>query len=55
MLLGSPPDMVRGILSHRTRPFAHLKAQFLSLTTPLKDYNIKLPKKQGEKVIIFLI
>ncbi len=23
MLLGSPPDMVHGIPSHRTRPFAH--------------------------------
>ncbi len=36
MLLGSPPDMVHGIPSHRTRPFAHadtLRFRFTSILT----------------------
>ncbi len=46
MLLGSPPDMVHGTPSHRTRPFAHpltqSKVTFISIIYILQFYKSKV-------------
>ena len=40
MLLGSPPDMVHGTLSHRTRPFARPKAYLqIIIQQTAENYN----------------
>ncbi len=44
MLLGSPPDMVHGIPSHRTRPFAHSDTLKLLYTINNNFTSIKYKK-----------